>query len=348
MNLTEAAYYSRNAIKYSILFLLFLVASRLLWEVGFGVYRRFVPPEPPAPQVAWGKLSSLPFSDKKDSSGLNFTLQTPTGELPKFSTIANVYFMPQKTSSFLDLDEATRIANNLGFTKNPQKISETIYRFDHKDLPSNLDINIVNKTFSVSYNLAADPELLNSRPRSTEEAQRAVTSFLSQAKLLPPDLENGQKTFDFLKPDPPNFSPALSLSEASFVRVNLFRAPYNDIPVLTPSAEGSNIWFLVAADRFGSSKVIAGEYHYFGVEEEQVSTYPIKTGQQAWEELKGGRGFIISPALSGKTDITIRRINLAYYDSGEPQGFLQPIVVFEGDDNFVAYLPAVTDEFYGD
>lgn len=254
--------------------------------------------------------------------------------------------MPQRTASFLDLDEATKLARSLGFSGNTTNISETIYRFDNRELPSSTDVDIVNKTFSVNYNLSASPELLGFRPRSAEDAVSAARSFLSSGNLLPEDLEMGQKTFEFLKAKPPSFITVASLSEANFVRVNLFRANYSELSVLTSDKKRSNVWFLVGGDKGGTSRIVAGEYHYFAVDVNQSSTYPVKTGEAAWEDLKNGRAFIISGS-EGAKDITIRKIYLAYYDSGEPQGFLQPIVVFEGDNDFAAYLPAVTDEYYG-
>lgn len=346
MTLTETAYYTRKTIKYSIFFVLFAIVARLSWEVGFTVYRKFYPEPPPPPTVTFGKLPRLPFTDKKDSSGFTFTLQTPTGEFPKFPIITEVFFMPQRTASFLDLDEATKLAKNLGFSGNTTNISETIYRFDNRELPSSIDVDIVNKTFSINYNLSANPELLGFRPRSTEDAVSTVRSFLSSANLLPEDLEMGQKTFEFLKAEPPSFTTVASLSEANFVRVNLFRANRAELSVLTSDKKRSNVWFLVGGDKGGTPRIVAGEYHYFPVDANQSSTYPVKTGEAAWEDLKNGRAFVISES-EGTKDITVRRIYLAYYDSGEPQGFLQSIVVFEGDGDFTAYLPAVTDEFYG-
>jgi hypothetical protein len=38
---------------------------------------------------------------------------------------------------------------------------------------------------------------------------------------------------------------------------------------------------------------------------------------------------------------------MAYYDPDVLSQYFQPIVVFEGDGGFVAYVPAVTAEYYG-
>ena len=47
-------------------------------------------------------------------------------------------------------------------------------------------------------------------------------------------------------------------------------------------------------------------------------------------------------------EIKIRRIYLAYYDAGIYTEFLQPIYVFEGDNDFVAYTPAITSNYYSE
>ena len=71
----------------------------------------------------------------------------------------------------------------------------------------------------------------------------------------------------------------------------------------------------------------------------------ILLSRKAFEELKAGKAYIAS--ISGESqNIVIRRIYLAYYDPGEATDFYQPIIVFEGDNNFVAYLPAVSADYY--
>ena len=95
-------------------------------------------------------------------------------------------------------------------------------------------------------------------------------------------------------------------------------------------------------------KVIGAEYRYFPIDESKSATYPIKTAQQAWEELNAQKAFIASLGENQDQQITIRNIYLAYYDAGVQTDFYQPIIVFEGDRNFKAYLPAVTADYYGE
>lgn len=341
--LTETAYYTRRIIKIGIFFTIFLIVLRIAWVGGMGVYRNFFPEPPPPPTVEFGRLPALPFPEKQTQK-YSYSLQTPTGELPKFADTQAVYFMPQAASTFGDLDQATATARRLGFTGDVQALSDTVYRFAHLNAPATVDMNIVNKTFSLSYNLTQNPEFLTLRPRSVEEATSAVRSFLSGAGLLAPDLAAGEAKVDFIKAQPPNLVPAISLSESNFLRVNLFRESYGELPVLTPDRSRSNVWFLVSGSSSQEKQIIAGEYHYFAVDQE-ASTYPVKTAQEAWDELVEGAAFISQEAPGSQ--VTIRRVYLAYYDSGKVQQFLQPIVVFEGDGGFRAYVPAITADYYG-
>jgi hypothetical protein len=89
---------------------------------------------------------------------------------------------------------------------------------------------------------------------------------------------------------------------------------------------------------------LAGEFHYLPIDQTRVSTYPIKTAAVAWEELKAGSGFIAQSP--GEGNVVVRRVYLANYDPNKFEEYVQPIIVFEGD-GFLAYVPAVTSEYYG-
>lgn len=348
MTLTETAYVTRRVIRLGVALVIFLIILRVLWVGAFRIYRRFVPEPPPTPQVAFGKLPKLSFPQKTDLPEFDFVLETPEGDLPKLSPVGTVYFMPKPASSFLALDEARKKTTRLGFTAGEEKVSDVIYRFKHPKAPGVLEMNIVSGAFSINYDLNKDTELSILRPQSTETAVAAVRAFLSSAGLLADDLKNGKATYDFIKAQLPNLVPVTSLSEANFIRVNIFRQDYNKLPVLPPNPTRGNVWFLVSGARERERQITLGEYHYFQVDPLNLSTYPLKTTTQAWDELKNKGGFIANLGDNKDGKVTVRRVYLAYYDANEPQDFLQPITVFEGDRGFVAYVPAVASEYYGE
>ncbi|MBI4058912.1 hypothetical protein HY404_01585 [Candidatus Microgenomates bacterium] len=342
--LTETAYWSRNAIKYGIAFVLFLILARVAWQVGFGVYRHFFPAPPPKPTVLYGKLPELRFPEIA-TTPLTYTLETPEGNLPQTATIMTVYVQPRPHSSLVALDEARTTARRLGFDGTEEAISPNLYRFSKKDSPARLEMNIITGAFSLGYDLNADPTPLTSRAPSGEVAAATIRSFLSGANLYPADFTKGKTVVTFLKNSDGKLSDALSLSDANFVRVDFFRENYNEIPIITGSGKQGNIWFLVS----GSSRnnILTGVYRYFKVNLDDSSTYPLKTSQEAWDELKNGSGKIASPGAIGNNNVVIRRVYLAYYDDDQPQDFFQPVFVFEGDNGFLAYVPAVASGYYG-
>lgn len=346
--LTNISITSRKIIRYGIYLILFLVVGRIFLNAGISIYKKLFPAPPPPPTVKYGKLSKIPFPQNGISAKLTYTLETPDGNLPtNIPTQTKVYFMPKTSANLLSLDAAKSKAAALGFGSNAQQVSETIYRFKNPNFPSTLQMNIITETFSISYDLASDQSPINFRPPVAEVAASGFKSFLSEANLLPPDL-SGTITHDFLKIENGQLVSAMSLSEANFVKINLFRKNYDDLPAMTGNPNQSNVWAIISGASNDGQKIIASEFHYHNVDETQYSTYPIKTPAEAFTELQNGQAFIASLGLNKDGDnLKIRHIYLAYFDPDTITEFYQPIYVFEGDNGYMAYLPAVTSEYYG-
>lgn len=300
------------------------------------------PKPPPPPTVSYGRLPALDFPKKDNLPKLEYTVETASGELPKVPNQAKVYFMPKFASTFNSLDDTRQKAATLGYPVELEKVNDTLYKFSDKGSIGKLDINTVSKAFTISYDLSADPSPLSARPPAPEVALSAAKSLLDAADLMPVDL-TGPTTNAFLKVEAGKLAPAISLSEAVFIKVNLFRKNYDEIPSVTSNPDEANVWFMVG----GGNKMIAAQYRYFPVDEEQFSTYPIKTPQEAVNELIGGGGFVAKLGLNETGKVTIRKIYLGYYDSGKEQGFYEPVYILEGDRGFIAYVPAVTSDYYG-
>jgi hypothetical protein len=344
--LTQAAITTRKFVRYGIFFVIFLLMFRIIWNAGIKLYLKIFPPAPPPPTVTYGKLPVLPFP-QKDKVNFSLTQETAEGTLPTFPTTAKVYYMPKRSANLLSLDEARQKAAALGFSPTEQTVSDTTYKFTNSTLPSTLTMNIVTGVFSINYDLKVDPSPLSSKPPSPEVGAASVQSYLSSADLLPADL-TGPVGHEYLKINGDKLISALSLSDASLTKIHLFRKNYGDYPSMTPDPTKANVWFLLGGGATGSKGIVAAEFHYFAVDETQFSTYPIKTAQAAWDDLIAGKGYLASQGTNKENDsVKIRKIYLAYYDAGEAIDFYQPIVVFEGDNNFVAYVPAVTSAYYG-
>jgi len=325
--------------------------ARFLFRTSVSVYDMIFPKPLPTPTVAFGALPKLPFPEQTIPENVTYKLETPEGEFPTLIEQLPVYFMPPVSSNIKGLDFAKEKVESLGFDPDGKVIAENIpnvYYFRRRNAPSNLTMNIVTGVFSISYDLNADPTVIGMIPPAPEEAKNKVEAYLDSAELLEEDL-TGPSTTQFLKVEVGKFVPVQSLSESDFININLFRKNIifwgEEIPSLTPTFPEGNIWFMLSGSKVRDKSIIAAEYHYFPIDEEKFSTYPIKSSETAWENLKEGNAYIVSPKeISG--EITIRRIYPAYYDGGQYSQFYQPVIVLEGDDNFMAFVPAVTNEYY--
>lgn len=347
-SLTRIAIAARRAIRYGIFLIIFLIVGKFLLDAGIGIYKKIFPPAPPTPTVKFGKLSKIPFPTNNVTAKFSYTLETPEGGLPlNIPNQAKVYFMPKRSPNLLSLDAAKTTAQGLGFDAPPSQISETVYSFQNPDFPVAMQINIITGTFSISYNLAKDKSPTESKPPIAEEAASEFRSALSGANILPDDL-TGPSTSKYLKLSGGDLVTALSLSESDLVKVNLFRKNYDNFPSVTGIPDQANVWAMLSGAKNQNQLIVAAQYRYFPVDESQFSTYPIKTPSQAFSELQGGQAFIASPGVNKDGDnLKIRRVYLAYFDPDSVTDFFQPIYVFEGDNGFIAYLPAVSSNYYG-
>jgi len=352
-SLTQTAIITRKVIRYGIYFIIFLIVGRILFKTGTRAYRYFFPKPPPEATVEFGRLPPLSFPAKQGLPQFTLNLELTEGQFPELPQQAKIYFMPKPAASLLGLEDAQDKVASFGFSTVPEQLSQSIYRFSHKSSPATMQISVVTGAFSISYDLTKDPGLLNLRPPAPEVATEIVKRTLSSAKILPDDL-SGPTSHEFLVPheflqtDGIPFVTALSRSESNFVRINLFRREYDGFPSLTPNPQRANVWFMVSGAGERDRQIFAGEYHYLPVDEQEFATYPLKSAETAWEELLSGAGFIAALGTNEGGNVTVRRVSLAYYDSGVLTDFFQPIIVFEGDGGFVAYVPAVSPEYYGE
>ncbi len=347
-SLTIVSIRARKAIRYTIYFIILFFIVRSAVKTAIALYRKFFPPAPPPPTVAFGKLPKIPFPIRPVAGEITYKLETPDSSSPKLIEQLPVFVMPAFTPKINAFTDAKQKAEKLGFTGGVQNISDKIpnmYNFVKRGSSTTLTINIVNNTFSISSDLIADTSILLKRPPSPEAATQNIISYLQSAEAYPEDLSGEVKT-QLLKVESGQLKEAISLSEANFIRVNFFRKSivFRNVTLnsVTPNFPRSNVWF----DTNGTN-IVQGEYHYFPMDESKSATYPLKTAEEAWKELNDGKAYIANLGSNQPGQITIRRIYLSYYDPNQYSPFYQPVIVFEGDNGFYAYVPAITDEYYG-
>jgi hypothetical protein len=349
-SLTETSIIARKFIRYGIYFLIFLISARFLFNTARTIWLQIFPPPPQKPTVAFGNLPKLPFPEKTFPKDLNINVETPEGALPTLATQLPVYQMPPIPQNIKALDEAKEIASKLGFDPNGAPLLEStpsVYRFPKKNSPSSLRMNIITKIFSIDYDILQNPVAVQGVPPNKDEAVNQLIAFVRGSGVFTPDIEAGVFTHQFYKVEVDKFIPVSSQSEANLIKINMFRKNYGKdgkVVSVTPDYPEANIWFMIGS--LGTREVVRAEYYYFPIDETKSGTYPLISTQQALDKLKAGNAFLVSFNGQGK-NVTIRKIYLAYYDAGQYAEYYQPVVVFEGDDNFRSYVPAVSDDFYG-
>lgn len=342
--LTETAYYSRKAIKWGTLALIGFIILRICFSLLITFIRQTFPAPPLRPNNAFGKLPKIDFPQTASPSGqLTFTLQTISGTIPEASDAARVYFMPKNKANLLSLTRAQNMVGQLGFTSTPTQTSEIEYRWTSLTDPlKSISVNIVNNHFSLNYDFTRDLSIFNENQIPT--AQQAIfeaTSFLQLINTGLADIDKVKPKIQYLKIVGEILVPTTSQSQANAVRIDFFRTPYDNIPVLTDQPDEGTISFIFSGSRKPNKRILLAGYNYWPITRETSAIYKLKTSEVAYKELQAGNTYYVS-LPQNETRIAITSAYLAYYDSKTPQLFLQPVFVFEGEKGFLAYVPAVT------
>lgn len=348
--LTETTYWTRKILKYGTITLISLLILKSLFKAGINFWRKIHPPPPPPPTVSFGKLPKLVFPEENltlPKEKISFKLETIQGGFPKLPEIGKVYFMPIRRMNLLSPDRAATLAKTLGFQGKPEILKENLYRWQiFTPLPTTLEIEITNLNFHLFYDYSHDQELLTNKYLPTkQQAAQEIKNFLAANKLLPEDLANGTAEFEYFQLIEGKLVPTTAYSDADFLMVNLFRANLDELKVLPPNPKKSLIFFLFSGSRIKEKRIVEIEYNYSPIEREIFATYPLKPISEAWDDLQKGKGYIANLGENPEGKIVVRRIYLAYYETKEPQQYLQPIYVFEGDKNFLAYVAAIDSKW---
>ena len=342
--LTETAYYTKRFLAGLVSLIVLLVFFKLSLNYYRAYQARKIPPTEPTPTVAFGKLPALRLPVKTRRT-TNFTVGTLDGRIPRMPKMGTIFFIPPRPGfTFFTKERALSFARKFGFLQEPIVLSGEEYKWTDAELPQRtFTLNIFTNNFTLDCNFATDSAVLSNAVPKKNEAETLAKSFLLGKNLLPEDLSKGEITSEYLIFDGQTLKKAPSFTEANLVQVDFFQQKINDLPVLTEEYNKGLVSFIISGSSEEKKKVLKLEYTFWPADLENSASYPLKTGDEAFEELKAGGGAIV---LGGEqTEATIRNVYLAYLDTKKYQEFLQPTFVFEGDGGFVAYVAAVKGEW---
>lgn len=342
LTLTDVTHVGRLVVKYGAIALVAMIVLRFFFSSFIAVWQALNPEPPPPPTVGFGILPPLRFPEKavvdKPSS---YRLETATGSLPSFGDRAKVLFMPQSNLGLLADQKARQLAASYEFVFEPDVLSSRLYRWSKtQPLQSTLQLDIQTNQMKFSTNYLARPELLvNAQVPDSASGVDVVKNFLRSGDLLSGDIATSSGEVVYLKNGPTEPVPAVSFSDADYLQVDLNRAPIDGYRMYTPNGYQGIVSAIVGGAFKGNQNIYQLSYNYHPVDYTEVHTYPLRPTSEAWQVLQAGEGYV---ANKGDNDIAIvRDVTLGYYDDFEEQAYLQPVYVFEGDDGFLGYVPAL-------
>ncbi len=339
-SLTRVAYVSRKIIKVGGWG---LVVFAISWSVATGAikaYRAANPVKIP-PTMRYGLLPKTVFVEKEFDKK-NFRAELSNDAFPEFEDQVKIFVIYRPTKDFLALEYDKKAAVGLGFSLEPVQIKYGVYEFKNDNLNQTLTMNVLDGSFVLKYPYLEDQTLLGSEGAPDKsEAITVASNYLVRGGKLTDDLKSGEKEASFWKIENAGLKAVSSHSEANMVRVDFFRSEVDNLKVVGSQPNGAPVSILVSGADVAGKEIVEVNYKSMEIDMESFSTYPIKAVEDAWADLEKGNYW---PASDTSNDsVVIRNVYLAYFEPIVLTHFLQPVFVFEGSDNFVAYVTAVVD-----
>lgn len=344
MTLTQVAAIVRRTIIISIVAIVVGLTSFIGYKIWHAYYLAHLPPVEEKPDTKFGLLPQVDFPKSAVStSNFTYSLDTATGGLPKvgtdpgFEKIIKVYFVTQTFASFLSADRAQALAGQFGINAVPEILSETRYRFRDQNKSLTIDLNSSNFSYSSEATISAQPNL--------DDDNKLISGFqqtLTTLGVMKEDLKTGRTKITYLKSAGGALASTELRSEAVAAQISLWPANVDKKTIYTSDFNKA----LISATVLGSADKIENylilDFIYYPIDFSTFATYPIKTAEAAFDDLKNGKGVIVIEPTNPKVSITA--ISLGYYLSENYSPYLQPVFVFEGP-NFASYVSAVNEQF---
>lgn len=338
----------KKILKWGMILVVLVIVFLILFRLGINMKERFFPTPLPPPTVSFGKLPNIQFASSADleipAENLTYSLNTVSGTLPVFPDRIFVNRIIQPNPNILAPKTAGERVSQIGFTLAGVPLSESIYRWVDQAPPFRTFVaDIFSFNFNLSSRYFSDPLVLSGNNLSNEQAAvNKANSFLTSLSSLPSDLDEAKTKTVLLSIKNGKLVSATSLSTAQIIRVDFFQRDINNLPIFYPKPPFSAMNVFVSGGKYESQIVQANFFHQNV--SQAFATYPIKSASEAFSEVKKGEAYIASYYGDNK-QVAIRTVFLGYYLGENPQDYLMPIIIFQGDNGFYAYVWAVRDEW---
>ena len=334
-----------------------------MMRIGGAIKNIVFPPRIAPPDAKYGKLPAIPFGEPALKEDFTYSVETVTGTLPTFPDRINVYKIVHKPTTLLN----SRLADSKAAAINMIDASGTLVphtitaqeQFEWVDtstqLTRTLDMDINTYNFKLQSPYIDYPPILESSYIANQEGAKSLVSrMLTNMGLSFRDIDGSKLTSELLSIKNGTLVPAISLSAAQIVRVDLFQTDIDKMPIYYPRYPRSIMEFLVTARSLDISDIVDARFTHReikfpdpgAINSDDVAVYPIKTTAEAFEELQNGKGFISNYYGSSK-EIKITEVTLGYFLGDQKQEYVLPVFAFHGSDGeFYGFVPAIRDEWF--
>lgn len=314
----------------------------IIFNLGKGVKEIFYPTPPPPATLDFGKLPKITFPQGLPNKDISYSLNTLTGQLPVFPDRVKIFRTEKPTPNLLGLERAKKIVEKIGFISSEKTITDTKYEWVETDpVFKKIDYDILSYDFNFNTDFYSNPYVVSGENLFDEnDAIEKSQTFLNVLSSFPSDLDTKRTKTKLYDLEGTQLIPATSLSKTKIIRVDFFQQDIDNLPVYYNNPNFSNIYTLVGGGR-NQSEIIEATFLHDNISSNSA-TYYIKKPEEAFSDLKNGKGYI--PTFSGSVkNVSITNIFLAYYLPDFHQDYLMPIIVFEGNNDFTAYISAIKE-----
>lgn len=346
MSLTDVSYYARKFTPFAIftfvVILIVFYSFKLLFLL-FSLNR--------TDKIAYRTIFKQikPLIVKKEattSAGFTFTLDTIAGQPITATEAAQVLFFPPAKFQFDYLPKVYLMAKTFGFNTEMVKHklinNEAVFQDDKQLLA--IDINTYN--FRYDYDFRKDGRLVDGATMPESESSKNIAiNFLRSVDRYPKELALGDITPIYMYYDKIASVAGVVVNpqDSNMIEIDFYRQKVDQFLPMSPTYFNSQNYVMLMPSGNGA-KIVSAQVRFFETSATQIGIYPLISGNKAYERLLAGKDILISPGTGGK-NISIKTMSLGYFDPDIYQDYFQPIYVFTGDNDFVSYVPAVSEDW---
>jgi len=326
MTLTEAVFWTKRAgLALIVATLLFIPIRIIIMIIAQG---NMAGPGTKLPFASqrYGSLPDLSLQGLSldESSEPSFFLETPAGEFPDITKVAQVYKLDEKQQSLTALDEAKELARKLKFEAEPSRIPNSNKYQWNDNFGRILTFDVSTQNFNLNTDFQKDVYDLKSPIPDLDTAEERVISFLESLGLYDTSYRDGFVEKRFIKFGPTGeYLISNSQIEADLIRLDFFRSTKllqyteeekalieafkegnrniseEDLPeeimaeIRTQEIVKSNVSLLIRGTNFNKiGEIYELNYNFWPINEDETETYYVKYPAEAWDDVKTGKAFL--------------------------------------------------------